>query len=199
MAERTVTLRIELSEEDKRYVDLIWPEKPKGAEPLKADESGLMPPVPEPDHSDYFDSRLADGDETYAVAETIAGLVEAQCELGRRATFETEYYVHSPPSFLTVQRTSAPRVCHVCGDWHHKLIVQCIEVRERRKGHGRRIMNELLQALAPRRMGVLLQSTVTQEGEAFAKGLGMKPHSCGSDWDHCAFSQYDEEDDEKTA
>jgi hypothetical protein len=122
-------------------------------------------------------------DETLDVPDARAA-ARRHLALGRGGAWGTAYRVESPGILVTLQTQLAASKCSHCGQVHHFLTVQRIEAKEKRRGHGRQFMRELLAALPDTftscgktlPIGIRLQSVETEDSIGLANGqLGMTP------------------------
>lgn len=116
----------------------------------------------------------------------------ARGPLGWKRTF---YHILVPETLVLVHNQPDPSLCVHCQTVHPKFVVQRIVVKETRRGHGSRVMRELLSAL-PRGTGLHLQFAATEEIQGLARKIGMT-RQAQDQWDWCGASDLEVAADSK--
>ena len=117
-----------------------------------------------------------DGYESYgeAAADATTALAQLLALSWTQRLQGREFYLKHPVAKLTLQVSAPQYDCKVCGGREHGwLIVQQIEVKEKKKGHGTAIVNQLMDACAKHDMGVLLQSCITKGSKKLAAKMEL--------------------------
>lgn len=91
----------------------------------------------------------------------------------------TPFRLKAPAAAHLLLQVSAPqRVCPRCNKEHGWIIVQQIATKQRRAGHGTKIMQELMNAAAVQNMGVMLQAVLSEGSRGLVRKLKLMPMEC---------------------
>ena len=91
----------------------------------------------------------------------------------------TPFRLEAPAAAHLLLQVSAPqRVCPRCNKEHGWIIVQQIATKQRRVGHGTKIMQELMNAAAEQNMGVMLQSVMSEGSRGLVRKLKLMSMEC---------------------
>jgi hypothetical protein len=88
----------------------------------------------------------------------------------------TPFRLEVPVAVHLLLQVSAPQhFCVRCNREHGWIIVQQIATKQRRMGHGTKIMQELMDAAANRNMGVMLQAVMSEGSRGLVRKLQLMP------------------------
>lgn len=103
-----------------------------------------------------------------------------------------QVHIQDPQVILMLQASRGDRSCPDCNSTHRMLTIQRIQVRDPRNGHGTRLLQRMLthELMVNNKLGLWLQSCITNGSRALAKRVGMKHFAYDHNgWDNfmCAF------------
>ena len=129
------------------------------AREIELDEEYLLN---DPDHKPVHDARAA---------------INAKMSQTRaRQWVGTLFRLEAPAAAHLLLQVSAPqRFCEQCNKEHGWIIVQQIATKQRRLGHGTKIMQALMDAAADQNMGVMLQSVMSKGSQGLVRKLDLLP------------------------